>query len=191
MDETKFIVVNPLLGNMRIMKSDTQDNNQSDVQPREISDQMHYDTNEYLGRSQVIQRDNTSKTDIGYKELSDEEFEALKKKIEQNPIYQKYFKDITLNKFNIQVVNKILSDERLFNNENVIDNITTIVEYTDTIESAEIANKILSDERLFNNENVMERASQFILVTDPKQKEELVKLVLSEEKLYTNKNLSL
>ena len=84
MDETKFIVVNPLLGNMRIMKSDTQDNNQSDVQPREYSDQMHYDPNEYLGRSQVIQRNIQPKTDNGYKELSDEEFATLKKKIEEN-----------------------------------------------------------------------------------------------------------
>ena len=82
--------INSVYGNIRINQTQEQREqsvHQSDVQPREYSDQMHYDPNEYLGRSQVIQRDNTSKTDIGYKELSDEEFEDLKKKIEQNLIY--------------------------------------------------------------------------------------------------------
>ena len=195
MKDRLYSLVDSFLINIHIKKEHTQDSKSlSDVQPREYSDQMHYDPNEYLGRSQVIQRKNSYNPNIEYKELSYIEFMKLKAKIKANPNYIKNFSKIELNKYNIQVADRILSNDRLFNNENLMQFAYNIINDTNSPEQAKarcnIIDKILSDERFLNNEKLMDYAGVFINFTSDletaKAKCNIIDKVVSDERLINN-----
>ena len=76
------------------------------------------------------------------------------------------------------MLDKILSDERLFNNPAFMEEAGGIISYTKTKEQAEIKtamlDKILSDERLFNNPDFMKETGRIINDTGTKEKAEKV-----------------
>ena len=93
-----------------------------------------------------------------------------------------------------KIVNKILSDERLFNNRNVMGNAGAIIWDTQNPEQVKIVNKILSDESLFNNRNVMGNAGDIIWETrtpeQAKAKYDIIDKYLSDEKLINDDVIS-
>ena len=125
-------------------------------------------------------------------ELSDAEFEKMRPKVEEK--LKEHNINIELNKYNIEIANKILSNEKLFNNENIINKVDNIIRQALTTERVKanlgIIDKILSDERLFNNENLMDKAGDIIYYTTTingvKAKSDIIDKVLSDKRLYNN-----
>ena len=89
-----------------------------------------------------------------------------------------------------KLADKILSDERLYNNEIVMKNASSILYgipyYT---ERFKLADKILSDENLYNNQIVMENASSIIDSARDTEGIKLADKILSDENLYNNQIL--
>ncbi len=138
------------------------------------------------------------------KELTDEEFEEYKQKFEQKvktlPQKQTLFvKNLKFNKYNIQLADKIISDERMYNLNNKPGYYTVrgAISTTDTLEEAQaksqMIDKIFSDERLYNNKNFMNDAVRTIFSTENQEEYEarclVIDKILSDEKLYGNENL--
>ena len=101
--------------------------------------------------------------------------------------------DVKLNKNNIQVADMILSDKKLCNNENLMQDIEFIIDNTRTPESAkakaEIMDLYCSNEKLYNNENIMQNIGNIILDAYTPESAEIAKTILSNEKLYNNENI--
>lgn len=112
-----------------------------------------------------VNAENTAKEPVKLKSLTDAEFVELKSKIERNPIFRRKFGNVELSKENIQLADIILSNEKLYNNENVMQNIGDIIFITNTPERAEIAKTILSNEKYYNNKNVMQHIEDIIFDT--------------------------
>ncbi|MCD8377933.1 MAG: hypothetical protein LUB59_04000, partial [Candidatus Gastranaerophilales bacterium] len=134
-----------------------------------------------------------TKPESSFKELTDAEFETLKAELESKIQESQALSNVELNKNNIQVLDKVLSDEKLYNNENVMNKIGDIISDTYTPEQAKIADKILSDEKLYNNENVLNNIRYIIYYTNTPEgvqaRIDIIDKFLSDEKLYNNKNV--
>ena len=93
----------------------------------------------------------------------------------------------------VSILNKVLSDEKLYNNENLVEKIGDIFYYTRTEEQAAILNKVLSDEKLYNNENLIVNLDRILSYTDTTESSKIKLAIMnkyvSDEKLYNNKNL--
>ena len=125
--------------------------------------------------------------------ITDEQLQVMKNNIANN---QK-FKDLGLEfpdtKERIVLLDKILSDEKLYNNKNLMNNIGNILVYTNFAESVQtkldVIDKYLSDEKLYNNINLMNNIGDILVYTDFAGEKEIALKVLSDEKLYNNINL--
>ena len=122
-------------------------------------------------------------------EITDEQLQVMKNNIANN---QK-FKDLGMRfpdtKERIVLLDKILSDEKLYNNTNLMNNIGDILLNTDSAEAKEIALKVLSDEKLYSNKNLMNKIGNILHNTDSAEAKEIALKFLSDEKLYSNENL--
>ncbi len=129
--------------------------------------------------------------------LYDEEFASLKAeiktKLDNLPQIAGKLKDTLLTKENITVLDRFISDEKLYNKKNLLKNLGLILSSINTPEQAVLANKLLSDERLYNNENLVENFGLILSYTKtPKQSQikiDLMDKFLSDKKLYNNENL--
>ncbi|MCD7779789.1 MAG: hypothetical protein LUH05_03875 [Candidatus Gastranaerophilales bacterium] len=86
------------------------------------------------------------------------------------------------------MINKIISDERLFNNPHLMKEAVHIVSVAGT-EDVQIVNKILSNDKLFNNPNFMKYAGAIVSSCEPENIEikcNMLDKILSDEKLYNN-----
>ncbi len=100
---------------------------------------------------------------------------------------------VGVNDNNVQIADKILSDERLYNNKKIMNNDRNIIRYMSTPEQAKIADKIISDERLYNNETFMKKVNEIIGYTstpeEVKIKLDIIDKILSDERLLNNENI--
>ena len=89
----------------------------------------------------------------------------------------------------VEIVDKILSNEKIYNNSNNLNYLIGIISCTKTNDELKIANKILTDERLYSNENVMRCASGIIDGVDSPYSVNFADKIISDEKYYNNDNV--
>ncbi|MCD8025038.1 MAG: HD domain-containing protein [Candidatus Gastranaerophilales bacterium] len=131
------------------------------------------------------------------KPLSDEEFECLKKKIEEKLKLQEYISPDVINKNNILLADKILSCEDLFNNPDFMRQAELILAHIYKPGQAEakcnLLDKILSDKRLSNNPDFIKEITYIIYDTDEIEQAEakcrVINKILSDERLVNNPDL--
>ncbi|MFI3300586.1 MAG: hypothetical protein R3Y28_04110 [Candidatus Gastranaerophilales bacterium] len=127
------------------------------------------------------------------KELTDAEFDVkmneLKSFLDANIEFKNRISIESVNKYNIQIINRYLSDEKTLNNENLEFSIKYIFNESKTLEQAQIANKFLSDERLYDNENLIDDISMIISICKTPEQRKIVDKFLSNEKLFNNTTL--
>lgn len=132
---------------------------------------------------------NDNNTDFALKDLTDEEFEQMRAKLQDK------IPDVEFNKYNVQIANKILSSPILSENECLKNTISVFLNNVDTKDRAEVAEKILSEKRLFDNEVFMEDASIVLRETDKegeaKSKIEIIDKILSDRRIYKNGSIML
>ena len=118
--------------------------------------------------------------------LSDNEFNKTAKDVETK--LKKLNKTVhhNWNKYNLQFMNKILSDETFYNNQNIMQLTERTLSVINTPEQFKLADKIFSDERLYNNEIVMKNASSILHSARGTEQFKLADKILSDERLYNN-----
>ena len=84
------------------------------------------------------------------------------------------------------MLDKILSDERFYNNPVFMKYAGGIIGNANTKEQADLANYILSDERFYNNPDFMKYAGGIIGNADTKEQADLANYILSDERFYNN-----
>ncbi len=99
--------------------------------------------------------------------LSDEEYETLKQEFySKQQLLPDEIKEKTnnfdLNKSNIKIAIKLISDEKFFSNTDLMEEAEDIILWTVTEEQAEIAEKCLSDDKFLANKNFIKSISTII-----------------------------
>ncbi len=133
------------------------------------------------------------------KELTAKEFKAYKKKLFKRlndfPLKLQYeAKFWELNKYNIQIANKIFFDEKLYNNALIINGVSNILWASQTPETAQaksdFLDRIFSEKRLYGNEKFINKL-EHTFFNPQKHKEtqakfDIIGKILSDKRLYGN-----
>lgn len=96
---------------------------------------------------------------------------------------------------NLKVVDKVMDDEKLYNNNNVMDNLPHILLRTEKPEDIEIINKMLDKEEFINDKKAMSDIPEFMrnlnwnTESTQKNRYNVLNKVLDDKKLYGNKSL--
>lgn len=96
---------------------------------------------------------------------------------------------------NLKVVDKVMNDEKLYNNNNVMDNLPHILLRTEKTEDIEIINKMLDKEEFINDKKAMSDIPEFMrnlnwnTESAQKNRYNVLNKVLDDKKLYGNKSL--
>lgn len=96
---------------------------------------------------------------------------------------------------NLKVIDKVMNDEKLYNNNNVMDNLPHILLRTEKPEDIEIINKMLDKEEFINDKKAMSDIPEFIrnlnwnTESAQKNRYNVLNKVLDDKKLYGNKSL--
>lgn len=96
---------------------------------------------------------------------------------------------------NLKVVDKVMDDEKLYNNNNVMDNLPHILLRTEKPEDIEIINKMLDKEEFINDKKAMSDIPEFMrnlnwnTESAQKNRYNVLNKVLDDKKLYGNKSL--
>ena len=117
-------------------------------------------------------------------------FSELKAQVEEKinniPGLKEKLRDTILTEENIVVLNKILSDEKLYTNPIVMLYSKKLLVNIKTPEQQQIALKLLSDEKLYTNPIVMLYSKNLLVnIKTPEQQQIALKL-LSDERIYNN-----
>ncbi len=120
------------------------------------------------------------------KELTDDEFKELKKKLKAKikTMPKEVQKEANLwefNKYNIQLADKILSNEKIYDNVSIMFDASDIVCVTDTLEEAQISNSIFSNNKLYGNPYLIVKIRNFIANAKTDEQIRLTKKILSHE----------
>ena len=92
------------------------------------------------------------------------------------------------NHFHAELANKILSDENLFKEENLVFCADRLISPVDTPEKLQIANRILSDERLYTNFRLVRKAEQ--IIGNVNSDEQLQAINIITDKILDNEHFS-
>ena len=137
-------------------------------------------------------------------DLSIEEFNKMKNDVKTKLKKLNMTVHYDWNEYNIQIMNKILSDEKWYNNDMLMhqlcDNAVVwndgvsykekgSIFWINTQEQVKILDKIISDEKLYNNTNVMKTAHNILKEANTPDKVMLADKILSDEKLYNNTHI--
>ena len=130
----------------------------------------------------------TNNTDLAKKIMSEERLYGNKRLMEHiYVIFQKTERD---KDSSIEAAAKrILFNEELMNNENVINSAAELILCSEEPEKAKLVNQILSDEKYYNNENLIRNAAGIINAIKSEQQEIMAKRILFDEKFAKNKVL--
>ncbi|MCD7879970.1 MAG: HD domain-containing protein [Candidatus Gastranaerophilales bacterium] len=180
-------------------KSEDVKGNQQVQKTGDLSEQMAY-----LGAINRIKINNRAGENVSFRGtaannedltlLSDEEFEKLKEKIEeklkQNYRLREKIDSSIINPNNILLADKILSDERLYNNTYFMAKAEEIIYDTDTPEKVQakcdVLDRILSDEILYDNPYFMIEARHIVSSVRSKEGAQIANKIFSDEKFYNN-----
>lgn len=96
---------------------------------------------------------------------------------------------------NLKIVDKVMNDKKLYNNNNVMDNLPHILLRTEKPEDIEIINKMLDKEEFINDKKAMSDIPEFMrnlnwnTESAQKNRYNVLNKVLDDKKLYGNKSL--
>ena len=129
------------------------------------------------------------------KPFSAKRFSILKQELE--PKLLKLGIDVDLNKYSVELANKILADERLYGNSEVLRYFPSMLAFSIKEESVHaqfrVIDKILSTPELAQNESVKNSMGRIILGTfradEADSKIGIISKVFSDERLYKNKSV--
>lgn len=99
----------------------------------------------------------------------------------EDPLYKSNYKK------EIAIVDKFLSDEKLYENKGLQEKIVDIIKKHPY--SSELMDKYISEEKLYNNENMQEKIGDILCSNYGYEELELMNKYLSDKKLYNNKEL--
>lgn len=86
------------------------------------------------------------------------------------------------------VLDKVLSDEKIYTNETVMSDLDSLLDVTDTPERLELTLKYLSDEKLYTNETLSLYIVELVNLAKSENRAKLVDVILSNECLSSNSN---
>ncbi len=143
-----------------------------------------------LSKQQNLKDRKKRNNELGYKELSNREFEKLLPEVSNK--LEKFNTNLlsdSLNKHNILIADKILSNEKFYNNPNIMKNLSNIIYSTDSSDKNMIANTIFSNNELYEDKNIINEASSIISSCRTPEKARFAKRILTEKRLYENSNI--
>jgi len=133
--------------------------------------------------------------DIVYKKLSDEEFEEKLAKVE-NALKKREIsnRNLNINKINIFILEKILSDEKLYSNKSILLTLKTMLHPHHTREDnieykLDLLNNYTSNENFYNNNEVKQEIGYLLKFCD-QGTVPLLEKILSHPLLYQNDGIN-
>ncbi len=142
-----------------------------------------------LSKQQNLKDRKKRNNELGYKELSDTEFKRIKPQVEKKLVNMDKDLSKNLNKHNILITDKILSNEKYYNNPNIMNKLSNIIYFTDTSDKNMIANTIFSNKELYDDKKIMEEADSIISSITTPEKARFAKRILTDKRLYRNPNI--
>ncbi|DAA97814.1 TPA: hypothetical protein CPT80_01355 [Candidatus Gastranaerophilales bacterium HUM_9] len=176
------------------------------IKSPEKEDITHKMLDDYLSNKNLYENENLNKslTDV-LSETNEKNFEPRKfvmdkyknsEELQNSKFAQKLGSVLIFtDDNNLKVVDKVMNDENLYNNSNVVDNLPSILHRSESLKDIEIVNKILDKEEFINDKKTMSGIPNLMRDlnwnTDDAHDSrcKVLNKVLDDKNLYGNKSL--
>ena len=176
------------------------------IKSPEKEDITHKMLDNYLSNKNLYENENLNKSLTGVlSETNEKNFEPRKfvmdkyknsEELQNSKFAQKLGSTLIFTNDNsLKVIDKVINDEKLYNNSNVVDNLPSIFQKSKNPDDMDIINKILEKEELINDKQTMDSLPNLMRNlnwnTDDAHDNrcKVLNKVLDDKKLYGNKSL--